>query len=164
MCIFEIFYKQPVSSTEDASVQQHSLEKEAPMQPGAHQETEIVCELQKTRRSLTLHPYLSENMDISNTLTCLDKDFSLICWDPERRIILNSPLNSSQHMFSIISKVNFKDSSSTNLWEEQPNNALNLCCSRHTELHFPHLNINCFFDSVNSPQAVAICFSSQIQE
>lgn len=45
MCIFQIFYKQPVSSTEGASVQRHSLEKEAPMQSGAHRETETVCEL-----------------------------------------------------------------------------------------------------------------------
>lgn len=125
MCIFQIFYKQPVSSTEDASVQGHSLEKEAPMQSGAHQET--VWALQQTRTSLTLHPYLSENIDVSNTLTCLDKDFSLICWDSERRIILKSQWNASQDTFSVTSKVNFKDSSSTNLWEEQPNDALNPC-------------------------------------
>lgn len=39
MHIFQIFYEQSVSSTEDASVRQHSLEKEAPMQAGAQQET-----------------------------------------------------------------------------------------------------------------------------
>lgn len=39
------------------------------MQAGAHQETEIACELQKTRSSLTLHLHLRENMDISNILT-----------------------------------------------------------------------------------------------
>jgi len=128
MCIFQIFYKKPVSSTEDDSVQWLStVEKEAPMQSGAHQETEIACELQKTRSSLTLHPYLSENMDISSTLTWLDKDFSLICWDPERRMILKAGWNSSQHMSSITSKVNFKDLSSTNLWEEAPSDALNPC-------------------------------------